>query len=80
MLQAELSGSLLDNYVGRTNMEADVVVLGHTHVPVLRVVKRDLPGVSVPQDVLVANSGAWVDNEQTLIVQGLAYPGRFFFY
>jgi len=67
MLQAELSGSLLDDYVGRTNTEDDMVVLGHTHIPDLRVVKRDLPGVSVSQDVLVANSGAWVDNQQSYL-------------
>jgi len=67
MLQAELSGSLLDIAVGSTNTEDDMVVLGHTHVPDLRVVKRDLPGVSVSQDVLIANSGAWVDNQQSYL-------------
>lgn len=63
MIEADIVSGALDKLAGQQNVQAGVVVLGHTHRPALQVVDRDVPYISKTPDVLVANAGAWVADD-----------------
>jgi len=63
MVEVDVVSGALDQNVGEGSVQESVVVVGHTHVPTLQVIPRDVPYFSKTPDVLVANAGAWVSDD-----------------
>lgn len=63
MLNADVLPKQLAVAAGMGSVNESVIVLGHTHVPQIQVIQRQVPHRSRTPDVLVANAGAWVPDD-----------------
>jgi hypothetical protein len=59
-IMADVDSNALNTATAAESVDESVVILGHTHVPVLEVVNRNQPQLSDTPDVLAVNAGAFV--------------------
>jgi hypothetical protein len=64
MIQADMDPAAMNEDIAALSTKDSMVVLGHTHIPDMQLVKRTDYALSPTPDVLVVNAGAWVVDVQ----------------